>query len=135
MSTFPSTLSAFCSGNVALSEVLTVLRADLSRDRRSIPENISLVDQAWRSGKVNDSAYFALRATITGFDSDRRDEAETAPQEDWAPIRATRHSTPGELDLDTDRDGHTLLRAPPRQRSDRDSTPQDLKSMSFASNR
>jgi serine/threonine protein kinase len=107
MSTFPSTLSAFCSGNVALSEVLTVLRADLARNRASIPENISLVDQAWRSGKVGDSAYRALRETITGFDTDET----AARQQDWTPIRASRHPTPHELGLDTDQKGLTLIRS------------------------
>jgi len=107
MSTFPSTLSAFCSGNVALSEVLNVLRADLARNRASIPENISLVDQAYRSGRVGDSAYRALRETITDFDTD-----ETAKRhEDWTPIRASRHPTPHELGLDTDQEGSTLLRS------------------------
>ena len=135
MSSFSSTLSAFCSGNVALSEVLTVLRADISRDRRSIPENISLVDQAWRSGKVGDSAYFALRATITGFDTGQRDEPEDVQQQDWTPIRATRHSAPGEFNLDTDREGRTLLRPSARHWSDRDSAPQAPNPMSFASHR
>ena len=109
MRAFPSTLSAFCSGNVALSEVLTVLRADLSRDRNSIPDNMSLVDQAWRAGKVGEVAYRALRETITGFDVDRPDETKGAQQQNaWAPIRASRHSLPG--DLDTDRQGLTILR-------------------------
>lgn len=106
MRSFPSTLSDFCSGNVALSEVLTVLRADLSRDRDSIPLSISLVDQAWRLGKVGDSAYRALRDTITDFD--HRDETEAPREKDWTPIRATRHSSPHELD--TDRQGFTVLR-------------------------
>lgn len=110
MSTFSSTLSAFCAGNVALSEVLTVLRADLAGNRESIPENISLVDQAWRSGKVGDSAYRALRETITGFDMDQRDEVDGARQ-DWTPIRATRHSTPDEFSLDSGQEGSTRIRS------------------------
>lgn len=107
MRTFPSTLSAFCSGHAALSEVLSVLRADLARDRRSIPGNISLVEQAWRSGKVGDSAYRALRETITGFDTDPLDE----PPADWTPIRATRHSISDASGPDTDQEGHTMLRS------------------------
>jgi serine/threonine protein kinase len=121
MSTFPSTLSAFCAGNVSLSEVLSVLRADLVRDRKTIPDNISLVDQAWRAGKVGDSAYRALRETITGFDVEPPDEAEIARQEDWTPIRATRRSIPYESNPDTDSQDSTRIRP---------STP-----MSFASNR
>jgi serine/threonine protein kinase len=113
MSTFSSTLSAFCAGNVALSEVLTVLRADLARNRESIPENISLVDQAWRSGRVGDSAYRALRETITGFDMDQRDEADGARQ-DWTPIRATRHSTPDDLSPDSAQEGSTRIRSSPQ---------------------
>jgi serine/threonine protein kinase len=111
MSTFSSTLSAFCSGNVALSEVLNVLRADLSRDRNSIPDSISLVDQAWRSGKVGDSAYRALRDTITGFDIDHPDTAHGARQEEWAPIRASRHT-------DHEGEGYTLIRPSQRQSPD-----------------
>ena len=112
MRAFPSTLSAFCSGNVALSEVLNVLRADLSRDRKSIPDNMSLVDQAWRSGKVGEVAYRALRDTITGFDVDARDEPQGAQQQhDWTPIRATRRPTSNEFSLDTDREGSTRIRS------------------------
>lgn len=121
MSTFASTLSAFCSGNVSLSEVLSVLRADLARDRKAIPDSISLVDQAWRAGKVGDSAYRALRETITGFDIEPANEAEIARQEDWTPIRATRRSIPYESNADTDAQESTRIRP---------STP-----MSFASNR
>ena len=105
----------FCSGNVALSEVLSALRADLSRDRKSIPDNLSLVDQAWRSGKVGDSAYRALRDTITGFDIDPHDPVNDARQNGWGPIRATRHSVPSELGLDTDQEGSTLIRSAARQ--------------------
>lgn len=121
MSTFRASLSAFCSGNVALPEVLAVLRADLSHDRELISENISLVDQAWRLGKVNDAAYRALRETITDFDTDQRDDT-AARQQGWEPIRATRYSIPHDFNLDTDREGATLLRLNPMSAASNRST-------------
>jgi serine/threonine protein kinase len=111
MSAFSTTLSAFCTGNIGLPQVLAVLRDDLQRDRQALFDDTTLIESAWRSGRIDQTAYAALRNTIVGNDEVVIPDSN-ADAQDWPPIRASRddwHADDADPINHVDR---TLLRAP-----------------------
>jgi serine/threonine protein kinase len=111
MSAFSTAFSDFCNGYAALPQLLAVLRDDLLRGHQAASDDATLIDQAWRSGRVDRLVYETLRDTITNFDI-------AAPQpggvndSSWEEIRVSRDDWHMDaLDaVQTDEDA-TLLRS------------------------
>ncbi len=111
MSAFSTTLSAFCAGNIPLPQLLAVLRDDLQHDRRALFDDTTLIESAWRSGRVDREIYQVLRDTIVGSGEMTAPEAQPyVGAQSWPEIRACRDGQSDMMDPVTC-DDPTLFRA------------------------
>ena len=52
MNAFNARFTEFCAGNGDLDQVIAALESDLRDDRQSCERNSSLIELAWRTGKL-----------------------------------------------------------------------------------
>ncbi|HKR36454.1 MAG TPA: serine/threonine-protein kinase [Steroidobacteraceae bacterium] len=88
MSAFSTAFSDFCDGHAALPQLIAVLRDDLLRGQQAAFDDASLIDRAWRSGRVDREVYETLRDTITNFDISA--SRPGVNDSNWEEIRVSR---------------------------------------------
>ena len=64
MNAFNARFTEFCAGDGDLDQVIAALESDLRNDRQSCERNSSLIELAWRTGKIDPDSYTTLKQIL-----------------------------------------------------------------------